>query len=413
MSSESAAREAVLRHDAETPSRAGVLDVGLKCPHRCVFCYYSNVDGEESLARKSFRSGEDCRAILSEMARQGLTQFDITGGEPTLHPELPEILAHAKSLGLAARVITLGQNLMQDRGGKPFVDRLIEAGATSFLFSAHAVAEEPFRAFTSGSWARLAAAMDHLDGRGFQYCLNTVVFTGNQRMLPEIARESARRGVYAHNFILFNAYYEWKNNTKAFAVQSRYPEARPHLVSAVRILEDAGVAVNVRYAPLCAFPELVRNVVGIVGVHHDPHEWRNRAGNPDKAPAYCAEPLPLGPDGVREIHALRRAAHTLPNGLETIAARGEDFKYFPKDCANCALMEACDGFGVDYLLGCAPGERLAEPFTGEPEPAPVIRARRAYAPAYLLKRDPFADMRAATRAAMRPAAMPPAAGSRG
>lgn len=388
------------RHQPGTPSRSGVLDVGLKCPHRCLFCYYSNLDGEESLARRSFRPGSECREILVQMAAQGLTGCDITGGEPALHPELPEILAQAKSLGLAARVITLGQSLLRDEGGQPYVERLIKAGATSFLFSAHAVEEEPFRAFTGGSWARLAAVLDHLDAAGFQYCLNTVVFSGNQHMLEDIARESARRGVYAHNFILFNAYYEWKNNAKAFAVQSRYPEVRPGLVAAVRTLEAEGVAVNVRYAPLCAFPELTRNLAGIVGVHFDPHEWRNRAGNHDKPPAYCAEPLPLGPDGVREIHALRRVEHRLQNGMRSVAARGDDFKYFPEACASCSMIEACDGFGVDYLLSAAPGERLAVPFAGPRESVPLIAARRDYAPAYLVKREPFADMRAATRAAM-------------
>jgi pyrroloquinoline quinone biosynthesis protein E len=380
-----------------------VLDVGLQCPHRCLFCYYSNVDGEESLARKGFRSGAECREIVSEMAKQGLTGFDITGGEPSLHPELPEILRHAAGLGLASRVITLGQNLMSRKNGALFVDTLVDAGVTSFLFSAHAVAEEPFRAFTNASWQRLLLAMDHLDGRGFQYCLNTVVFSGNQHMLPDIARESARRGVYSHNFILFNPYYEWKNNAKAFAVQSRYPEARPFLVEAVGILEQAGVAVNVRYAPLCAFPELQRNIVGVVGVHFDPHEWRNRAGNHDQPPAYCAEPLELGPGGVRVVHALHREEHTLANGLRTMARRGEDFKYFPEACAQCSLLEACDGLDINYLLHSAPGEALVTPVPGPTpstsRPAPITSARAAYAPAFLLKRAPFTDMRAATSAA--------------
>ncbi|MDR3641667.1 MAG: radical SAM protein [Humidesulfovibrio sp.] len=386
------------KHQPGTPSAAGVLDVGLKCPHRCLFCYYSNVDGEESLARKTFRSGAQCREIVSEMARQGLTSFDVTGGEPTLHPELIPIIRHATSLGLASRVITLGQNLMVRKDEPLFVDALIDAGVTSFLFSTHAVEEEAFKAFTNASWARLKEAMDHLDRRGFQYCLNTVVFTGNQHMLPDIARESVRHGVYAHNFILFNPYYEWKNNAKAFAVQSRYPEARPHLVRAVEILEAGGVAVNVRYAPLCAFPELRKNIVGIVGVHFDPHEWRNRAGNYDQPPAYCAEPLELGPDGVRGIHALVRETRTLENGLRTIARRGEDFKYFPEACAQCGLMEACDGLDVNYLLNNGangPGDALVTPVPGARQHAPIVSERAAYGPAFLLKRSPFADMRAA------------------
>lgn len=384
-----------IRHAAGTPSRSGVLDVGLKCPHRCLFCYYSNLDGEESAARKEFRSGDDCRAIVSEMAGHGLTQFDVTGGEPTLHPEIVSIIRHATELGMASRIITLGQNLMHDRDGRPFVEELIEAGVTSFLFSVHAVEEDACKAFTNASWARLERAMDHLDGRGFQYCLNTVVFSGNQHMLPDIARVSARHGVYAHNFILFNPYYEWKNHKEAFAVQSRYPEVRPFLSEAVSILEAAGVAVNVRYAPLCAFPELQKNVVGVVGVQYDPHEWRNRAGNQDRSPAYCARPLDLGPDGVRDIYALHREAGELENGLRTMARRGDDFKFFPEQCRECSLLEACDGLDVNYLLNNGSDGPLVSPQNGARQAAPITDKRAAYVPSFLLKRDQFVDMRAA------------------
>jgi len=384
---------AYILHPPGTPSRAGVLDVGLRCPHTCLFCYYSNMNRGGGLACESFRSGEECQEIVRALARNGIEQVDITGGEPTLHPELVSILITAKRLGLRTRIITLGQNLMNHSScGTPYINKLIEAGITSFLFSMHAVEESAFRQFTKASLQRLLATMSYLDSLDFQYCINTVIFTGNQHMLPDIARRSAKHGVYSHNFIMFNPYHEWKNNQKTFAIQCNYPEVRPYLEEAVQILDEAGVAVNIRYSPLCAFPTLRKHVVGITGVHLDPHEWRNRAGNYDATPEYCADPLHINDDGVRAIHALRREKMTLNNGLATVAARGQDFKYFPPQCERCSCIDCCDGFDVNYLLQYGSGH--ASPFAGESQPAPLLQERQAYRKAFLLKGTAKTDMRA-------------------
>ena len=74
-------------HTPGTLSRTGVLDIGLRCAHSCKFCYYSFMaekNGQHGALRNAeFRSTKDCLRIIELMAAQGLTNFDITGGEPT------------------------------------------------------------------------------------------------------------------------------------------------------------------------------------------------------------------------------------------------------------------------------------------------------------------------------------------
>lgn len=384
-----------------TPGSLGhgaVLDLGLRCPHSCAFCYYSFLDGGPeqfaALRRAKMRDTASCRAIVRAIAANGLTHLDITGGEPTVHKGLPEIVAEAVAAGLAVRCITLGQFLLRERGGRTLLDRLLEAGLTDLLFSLHAADADAFAATCGGSLATLHAAMDALDARGFQYACNTVMLERNRRSLPAIARLAVSRGVYVVNFIAFNAYHAWRGMEQAAALAASYTKIRPYLEEAVAILAEGRVAANIRYVPLCAFPSLAAHVVGVLGVPYDPYEWRNRCLNHDQPPAYCAEPLPIPEEGVRPVHAFSPQAETLPDGTRLCGMRGDRFKLFPAQCADCPARDACDGVDPVYL--CRHGASELAPLP-EKTVGPLLRKRLDYLPAFLVKVRPDADMRGAMR----------------
>jgi len=391
----------ILFHTPGELSQSGVLDVGLKCAHSCRFCYYSFMAEEqgqhEALRHATFRSTEDCLRIIDLMAEAGLINFDITGGEPAMHEGLPDMVRRARERSLSVRVITLGQFLLRQGGGPHLLDTLLDAGVTDFLFSLHAATEDGFFEATRGSLKKVLAAMDALEAAGFQYSANTVIHAGNLDDLPRIAEISAARGVYHHNFIVFNAYYRWDSPASIAGLQAAYADIAGPLKRAVEILDDAGVAVTIRYLPLCAAPGLEKHIVGVVGVHHDPHEWMNRAGNPDREPEYCAEILPVPEDGPRAIYALRHGERRLEFGqdgvVDIVAERGDAFKVFPTHCRDCAAQGYCDGLDPKYIL--LHGLSGLAPFADLPGSGALIDARRAYLPAFLLKREPLADMRAA------------------
>jgi MoaA/NifB/PqqE/SkfB family radical SAM enzyme len=386
-------------HRPGTLSRGAVLDVGLRCPHSCAFCYYSFFDGGaeqfRGLRKASLRSTADCLEIVREIARNGLDHLDITGGEPCVHPDLPAIVAEAARVGLAVRVITLGQFLMRSRGEGTLLESLISAGLTDVLFSLHAAEPAAFKATCGGSLENMLAAMDGLDARGFQYGCNTVIMERNRRQLPAIAALAAARGVYTVNFIAFNAYHAWRGQEQAATLEASFTKIRPYLEEAVAILTAAGIAVNIRYVPLCAFPSLARHVVGVLGVAYDPYEWRNRCLNHDRPPAYCAEPLPVPDSGLRAVYAFSPLAETVPTAVPVCGMRGERFKFFPQRCRDCPARQACDGVDPVYLARHGAGEfsPLAEDVRG-----PLLAARLAYLPPFLVKRTPWADMRAAVAA---------------
>ena len=386
----------VSTHPAGKLSTGAVLDIGLKCPHSCAFCYYSFLDGGTDqfagLRTASLRSTADCLEIVRLLAENGLTHLDITGGEPTTHPGLADIVRAASGLGLGVRVITLGQFLLRKQAGGTLLEALLGAGLTDLLFSLHASNPESFRAICGGSLNTVLAALDRLDERGFQYGANTVITEQNLAQLPDIARLAAGRGVYTANFIAFNAYHAWRGQDQATLLQTSYAAIRPRLEKAAAILAAADVAVNIRYVPLCAFPKLARHVVGVLGVPYDPYEWRNRCLNHDREPAYCAEPLPIPAGGVREIFAFAPLDETLQGGTRVCGMRGERFKFFPAQCAECPARSACDGVDPTYLARYGAGE--FQPLD-LPTQGPLLAARLAYLPPHLVKMRPEADMRGA------------------
>lgn len=101
-----------------------LLEVTKRCNLHCSFCFAeSGEEADPSLAQIT--------AYLKDLAVPGKTLVQLSGGEPTVREDLPEIVAKAKEAG--CRYVQLNSNgirLAQDRG---YVEQLAKAGL-SFLF---------------------------------------------------------------------------------------------------------------------------------------------------------------------------------------------------------------------------------------------------------------------------------------
>jgi pyrroloquinoline quinone biosynthesis protein E len=369
--------------------------------HSCAHCFYSHLNGEKDqfagMRRADFHSTENLKALISSLAEHGFLGFDVTGGEPCLHPGIVELIAHATSLGIASRIITLGQYLTRKMKSAPGHDRLLdgllEAGLTDFRFSLHAVEPAMFKHMTGGDLGLLVAAMDVLQRRGFQYVTNTTVTEQNYQALPEIAEWiAARPEIYQTTFLFFMPYYEWSQADHAGDHRVRYSEIAGYLREAVETVEAAGIGCTIRYAPQCTIRGIERNHVGLVGVRHDPHEWMNAIDHRAEPKATTAThmramgaPLPL-----RDTDAGVPLFRTAEPGL--VARRGS--KVFPTKCRGCRAINVCDGVDQAYLAKFGDGE--LEPYR-EFRGDLLDRERLRYRAAHVIKLEPFAEARAVVR----------------
>jgi hypothetical protein len=100
-----------------------LLEVTRRCDLGCRFCFADGGDGEPDFAQ--------VKAWLEQLAEPGRTLVQLSGGEPTLRDDLPELVAAAKVAG--CRYVQLNSNgirLGQDPG---YAKALAEAGL-SFVF---------------------------------------------------------------------------------------------------------------------------------------------------------------------------------------------------------------------------------------------------------------------------------------
>jgi radical S-adenosyl methionine domain-containing protein 2 len=77
------------------------------CNYRCRFCFARNL-GETPV---SFDTGAE---ILQKLVDIGMEKINFAGGEPLLHPRLPDYCAIAKDLGMTISITTNGSLLNED-----------------------------------------------------------------------------------------------------------------------------------------------------------------------------------------------------------------------------------------------------------------------------------------------------------
>lgn len=83
------------------------LTVSAVCNQHCPYCFTADhLDG--SMARRSFLEMRDFDARLDFLDRSDIDQARLLGGEPTLHPQFPELVRRARVRGKTIVVFTNG-----------------------------------------------------------------------------------------------------------------------------------------------------------------------------------------------------------------------------------------------------------------------------------------------------------------
>lgn len=79
------------------------VELTRKCNYHCHFCFNSNLPSTGKALPTS-----DAKKIIQKIASEGIEKLRFTGGEPLLHPKLPELMLFAKQQGLQVMLNTNG-----------------------------------------------------------------------------------------------------------------------------------------------------------------------------------------------------------------------------------------------------------------------------------------------------------------
>ena len=145
------------------------------CQMACAFCFVDRGVGDLPVD-----------AVLAELDRVVATQRDhvvFSGGEPTLHPALPELIAAARARGFATVEIQTNGVRCADRA---YAEALVAAGLTKATVSLHSMHADTSDAITRmpGAFPRTVAGLHHLAALGVETQLAHVISKDNFAALP-------------------------------------------------------------------------------------------------------------------------------------------------------------------------------------------------------------------------------------
>lgn len=105
------------------------------CNANCGFCNFAR--DRHPKERWRYVSRADAFEAIAILHREGVRYLVLTGGEPTLHPNVTDIVAHATGLGMKVMLVTNAGIL-----GVNKINSLHDAGLSSFIISVDAASQE-------------------------------------------------------------------------------------------------------------------------------------------------------------------------------------------------------------------------------------------------------------------------------
>ncbi|MEZ4399494.1 MAG: radical SAM protein [Kofleriaceae bacterium] len=152
-----------------------LLRINGHCQMACAFCFVDRGVGDLPVA--------EVTAELDRLAARHTDHVVFSGGEPTLHPGLPTLVAHARARGFATVEIQTNGVRCDDPA---YVDALVTAGLTKATVSLHSMDPATSDAITRmpGGFHRTVAGLHNLAARGVETQLAHVISRDNYAALP-------------------------------------------------------------------------------------------------------------------------------------------------------------------------------------------------------------------------------------
>lgn len=199
------------------------------CNLPCAFCYRTTgrpLDTAAAVALVRALAAGEARAVV------------FAGGDPSLRPDLGDVVAEALALGLSVQVQTNAQHVT-----RPFLDVLDRCEYVGLSIDGpDAVTHDGFRG-TRGNFRHVLALLDELETLGVPVSVRTVVSRGNYHRVPEIAPlVMSHSNVICWKLLEFTAVGQGRLNRDLYALPGRSFEhtvlaARDRLGDAASLLE--------------------------------------------------------------------------------------------------------------------------------------------------------------------------------
>ena len=231
-----------------------IVNLTYACNNHCTFCAVGTRDGVHGDADRQ-------REFLESYRAKGVRMVDFDGGEPTLHPEVLEIVGHARAIGYDRITITTNGRRAQY---EDFAQALVTSGITTLLFSVHGndARSHAQQVGVAEAFEQTVAGIQNcvrLAPRSVEIGMNVTITKGNQALLPLIAELALSLGLSWMNLQFLTPF---GRATKWIA-----PDEHEAARSASRTITQYGdrIRFQVINLPFCMMPEHAHLLTGDLG----------------------------------------------------------------------------------------------------------------------------------------------------
>ncbi len=227
------------------------------CNNSCLFC----LDRENQ--NGSIFSMAEIVLDLKRGLSEGIKRVVISGGDPTVHPELVKIISKAKDLGYQhVQIITNGRMLAYEK----FAVDLKKAGLDEVTLSLHSHLEKDFEELTGvrGSYRQAMQGLLNAQKQGFIVSVDIVINKINYKKLKETLQFFIQLGVSEFDLLYPIPFGSaWENRKKLFFSPEK---AQRDLSRAFALSKNKALFIWTNRLPaqyLEGFEDLIQNPIKI------------------------------------------------------------------------------------------------------------------------------------------------------
>jgi cyclic pyranopterin phosphate synthase len=162
--------------------------VTMRCNYNCIFCHREGLTG---LDRAEVLTPDDYRYLAYVSRKLGIVYFKITGGEPLLRRDTPDIIKGIREYSKEVSLTTNGYFL------KNLAGKLADAGLDRVNVSVHSLNDEVYQAITRtrGSVKLILEGIEQALDHGIKVKLNFLAMKINLGEFEKIIEYASSKGV--------------------------------------------------------------------------------------------------------------------------------------------------------------------------------------------------------------------------
>jgi len=215
------------------------------CNLRCRFCMIGTEHGH--MVRFS---SDDIRQMLLYY-RDRCISVSFSGGEPTLRPDLPDLVREAVALGYRVDISTNGRRF----AFKEYCEELIKAGVSYFFISINGQNREIYKELAKvDAFDQTVAGIKNLVELGQKVITATVVSNYNYKHMDDIAKLIVDLKVNGAVFRFYRPGPKIEENDIFEVPSERVNDVLRSIERAVIYLYRSGINPNINHVPRCMVP---------------------------------------------------------------------------------------------------------------------------------------------------------------